>query len=85
MEDLGWILRTTSKQLQIQLRATPLARAAGIKLKRNAMIAAANERLHELAEDIKPYLDHPNLSEVARWALRILESSEKVGTLGEEI
>jgi epoxyqueuosine reductase len=85
VEDLGWILRTTSKQLQIQLRATPLARAAGIKLKRNAMIAAANERLHELAEDIKPYLDHPNLSEVARWALRILESSEKVGTLGEEI
>lgn len=72
IEDLGWVLRTTSKQLQKQLKGTPLARAAGLKLKRNAIVAAANQGLTELLGEVELYVDHEKLGDVAKWAVRVL-------------
>ncbi len=79
LSDLGWILTTTSKQLQVQLKGTPLARAAGLKLKRNAMIAAANQALTELQEEIRAYENHDKLGEVARWSLNQLAKVRESG------
>ena len=78
LEDLGWILRTSSKQLQVQLKGTPLARAAGLKLKRNAMVAAANEGLTELKDAIQVYENHYKLGEVAKWSLKRLAAQGEV-------
>jgi epoxyqueuosine reductase len=70
--DLRFILESSNKQLQKTFGETPLSRAAGLKLKRNALIVCANSRLTELKESVHKFLNHETLGELATWCLSYL-------------
>ena len=70
VKELSFILESSNKKLMQTFKKTPLARAAGNKLKRNAMIVATNLRLKELTTQIKSYTEHPFLGELAQWSLK---------------
>jgi len=72
--ELRWILSTSNKKLMKALGRTPLNRAGGRGLKRNAMIVAANLRLTGLSSEVQSYENHPRLGDIARWALKALSS-----------
>jgi len=67
--ELRWILETSNKQLMRSLGHTPLSRAGGRGLKRNAIIVAGNKKMFKLKPVIENYLQHPELAELAAWAL----------------
>lgn len=69
VEELRFILQSSNKQLMRTLKETPLSRAGGRGLKRNAMIVIANKKLGELKTDVRNFEDHPQLGELARWTL----------------
>lgn len=70
IEDLRWILTTSNRQLDRTFQGTPLARAGGLGLKRNALVVAGNQRLSELKGEILGLADDTKLSELSAWALR---------------
>ncbi len=72
-EELRWILTSSNKSLARSLRATPLSRAAGNKLKRNALIVIGNQKIMELAPEVRSYLSHDKLGDLAAWTLQCLE------------
>ncbi|MEQ1665531.1 MAG: 4Fe-4S double cluster binding domain-containing protein, partial [Bdellovibrionales bacterium] len=72
--DLKFILNSSNNILEKTLRLSPLMRARGFGLKRNAMIVAANRRLADLIGDIEPYLHDPRLGELAAWAIEKLRN-----------
>ncbi|MCB9083496.1 MAG: tRNA epoxyqueuosine(34) reductase QueG [Bdellovibrionaceae bacterium] len=72
--ELRLILTTSNKELNRQLRRTPLARAGGRGLKRNALLVAAHYRLTGLTPEIEMYLSHPRLGELADWTLNRISS-----------
>ena len=69
ISELRFILGSSNRQLKKILAPTPLSRTGGRGLKRNAMIVVANHHLTELIPEVKSYLDHPKLGELARWCL----------------
>lgn len=73
IEDIKYILLSSNKRLQKDLRLSALSRAAGTKLKRNALIVVGNLELKSLKKETQFYLEHETLGEVARWALQKLE------------
>ena len=72
ISELRLILTTSNKQLDRLLASTPLSRAGGRGLKRNAMVVAANHSITELVPEIKAFLSHPKLSDLAEWTLAVL-------------
>lgn len=70
--ELRYILETSNRQLMRDLKYTPLARAGGAGLKRNAIIVATNQRLTRLLPIISKYREDPKLGELAKWAIEIL-------------
>jgi epoxyqueuosine reductase len=72
-QDLRWILTSSNKAILKEIKETPLSRAGGRGLKRNAMIVAANLKLKNLAPIIESYQDHEFLGELALWALEQIE------------
>lgn len=72
--ELRYLLTTSGKQLERDLKESPLARAGSFGLRRNAMVVAANRKIKNLHGEISAYVDHPKLGELARWALNALES-----------
>lgn len=74
--ELREILNTSNKQLEKKMAQTPLSRAGGRKLKRNAILAAVTYSLHSLLPEISLYLDHPRLGPIAQWAVSQLTDSE---------
>lgn len=74
LEDLHWILSTSNKKIVKAVADTPLSRAGGRGLKRNALIVIGNMRLTELKADVEVYEDHPQLAELAQWALKQLKT-----------
>lgn len=74
LEEIGWILRASNRELERAFKGSPLARPGAVGLKRNALIVAANRGLHELAREIASFAEHPRLGEVAKWALHRLEN-----------
>lgn len=72
--ELRFILRSSNKALERHFKHSPLARARGFGLKRNALIVAANQGLSELVSDIRPLTTDPRLGELACWALKRLEN-----------
>lgn len=73
-DDLKWILQSSNKELQKAFVRTPFARAAGNKLKRNALIVIGNLKLKELKFIVKNYTDPScDLHELAKWCLNELE------------
>lgn len=63
------ILTSSNKQLQKQFYGTPLFRAAGFGLKRNALIVIANQKLKELESEVLALSKEQKLSELALWSL----------------
>lgn len=70
IEELRWILSSTRKNLNRSLAQTPLSRASGWKIQRNAIIIATNKKYYELIPLIKKYQDDPILSELVHWSLK---------------
>lgn len=76
LEELEFILNQSNNQLLKTFSGTPLTRPGGRGLKRNAILTAARHRLTELAPLIdKTAQEHPDLREVADWALQQLTIS----------
>lgn len=71
-DDLRLILNSSNKQLLRLFADTPLTRAGGRGLKRNALITIANLKLLNLEEPVKTYVEDPQLGELARWTLEKL-------------
>lgn len=69
VEELQFILTTSNRKLMSFLKNTPLIRAGGTGLKRNALIIVGNKQLRELEVEVKKYLDHPRLQCLAQWVL----------------
>lgn len=72
--ELQWILSSSNNQILKKLKGTPLLRAGGKGLKRNALIVAANQKLHELSDCIQKLKSDEYLAELAQWTLKKLES-----------
>jgi epoxyqueuosine reductase len=68
IQELKWILNSSNNQLTKALAHTPLARAGGRGLKRNAMILAANKQIQQVLSDVRAYYEDPVLGELARWS-----------------
>lgn len=69
VKELEWILTSSRKSLARELKDTPLARAAGWKLQRNALIVAANSRFISLSSIIERWQSDPKLGTLAQWVL----------------
>ncbi|USN48123.1 MAG: tRNA epoxyqueuosine(34) reductase QueG [Pseudobdellovibrionaceae bacterium] len=69
IDELHWILSTSNKQIQKKLHGSPLLRAGGVGLKRNALIITANHKLAALRADVVALVDHPRLGDLAQWTL----------------
>lgn len=69
------LLSLSNKQIAKKFYGTPLFRAGGNGLKRNALIVIANRKMSELAPSVSSLLTHPKLAELAQWCLSQLESS----------
>lgn len=74
-EELHFILTQSNKKLLKHVRETPLSRAGGRGLKRNALIVIGNQKLKSLRPHVEAYLDHKQLGELAHWALEQLDQS----------
>jgi epoxyqueuosine reductase len=74
VQELQMILRSSGKHLERTFKGTPLLRAGPFGLKRNALLVAANKNLTELVDDIKTFLNHPKLGELATWALEQMQA-----------
>ncbi len=69
VEQLRAILNESNRGVGRMSKATPLRRARGRGLKRNALYVIGNLRLRELKNEVEAQLSHPDLNEIARWAL----------------
>lgn len=70
IHELRYILRTSNKELEKRWENSPLERAGGRGLKKNAVIVATNLNLSELREDIEELEQtSEHLKDLCRWAL----------------
>jgi epoxyqueuosine reductase len=74
IEDLRYVLTASGKKIEKDFLGTPLSRAGGFGLKRNALVVAANRGLKELSAEIASLTSHPKLGELAQWALARITS-----------
>lgn len=75
IEDLRSLLQAPDVDLKKRFVGTALARAAGFKIRRNAIIVAANNGLEELIEPIEKLTSDQKLGELAAWALLHLQNT----------
>jgi epoxyqueuosine reductase len=69
LTELKWILTSSNNHLQRAFSGTPLTRAGGRGLKRNAILVAVHHGLSELKSEIDAACKaHPELEELGRWA-----------------
>lgn len=69
LQELRWLLTQSNKKILKHLKESPLIRAGGRGLKRNALIVIANERLYELRAEVQLLQKDPLLGELADWCL----------------
>jgi epoxyqueuosine reductase len=74
--DLRQILKATDRELEDMFADTPLSRAKGFGLKRNALIVAANHRLRALSGEVQNYVTDTRLGELATWTLNEIGPSD---------
>lgn len=74
-DELRWLLTSSGKHLEKSLLGTPLSRAGGFGLKRNALIVTANRGIKSLIPEVEALRDHPKLAELALWALSKLQQA----------
>lgn len=74
--ELKWILTSSHKELQRAFFQTAYSRAAGAKLKRNALIVIANSKYTELKPSVIEYAANPTtspeLKDLSQWCLNQL-------------
>lgn len=75
-DELRFLLTSSNKSLQKHFKNTPLSRAGGFGLKRNAILVAVNLRATELIQEIETFKEHPKLGELANWALTELGQTQ---------
>ena len=75
VEDLRQILESSNKKLLKQVAHTPLSRAGGRGLKRNALIVIGNLRIQALESSVTPFLQNKELGELAQWALAQMKTT----------
>ena len=73
INELRQILSSSNNALEKKLGASPMARAGGSGLKRNALVVAGNLRLIELRPEITAFTTHEKWSELAQWTLNQLD------------
>ncbi|MCC6137562.1 MAG: tRNA epoxyqueuosine(34) reductase QueG [Bdellovibrionaceae bacterium] len=67
VRELRWVLTSSNNELERTFKQTPLLRARGRGLKRNALVVIANNQLEELKTEVKDYLEHKDLGKIAQW------------------
>lgn len=73
LETLRWILSSSHGELERGLKGSPLLRARGFGLKKNALVVIGNTKIRELKEDVmRLKATNPRLSELADWTLQQL-------------
>ncbi len=73
IDELRSILRSSNKALMRRFQNSPLSRARGSGLKRNAMMVIAHYRAIELKAEVEEYTTHETLGELAQWTLKQLQ------------
>ena len=66
------ILTSSNKKIAKQFADSPLSRAGGNGLKRNALVVIGNKKLVELKDEVQLLTTHPKLAELADWCLACL-------------
>jgi len=79
IEDLKFLLGSSHRAIERAFHGTPLARAGGLGLKRNALVVAANLKVKEVVAEIEALRTHERLGELARWALKALFDARETG------
>lgn len=69
IEDLRFILTSSNNKLAKFFKDSSLSRASGNKLKRNAIIVAANKKITELRSLVDAFKTHAYFEELCGWAL----------------
>lgn len=72
INELRWVLTSSNKELERAFKETPLLRARGRGLKRNALLVIANEQLYELKSAVESFLPHKELGPLAQWVMTAL-------------
>lgn len=72
IQELKTLLTLSNKQLQKKFLGSALFRAAGFKIKRNALIVIANRKIIELKPEVLQLTQDAKLSELAHWTLDCL-------------
>ncbi len=67
------ILSSSNKKLAKVFSSSPLLRAGGNGLKRNALVVIANQKLHELKTEVAGQTKNIKLAELATWCLTHLD------------
>ena len=67
IEELRWLLRASHREILRKVQGTPLSRAGGKGLKRNALLVIANRKIQELKPDVETLLGDSYLAELAKW------------------
>lgn len=80
IEELKWILTSSSEEIEKRLQETPLLRRGAFGLKKNALLIIANKKLIELKSEVQAFYEQllvnkNELSELANWTLNELETS----------
>lgn len=69
IRDLRFILTSSNKNLESHFKNSPLSRARGFGLKRNALVVSANQKIKVLVPEISNLTSDFRLGELAKWAL----------------
>jgi epoxyqueuosine reductase len=73
-EELRWCLTASNRQIQRAFYDSPLLRAKGRGLKRNALIVIGNRKITELRPEVAAIAEEqPRLHNIAVWTLRQLD------------
>jgi epoxyqueuosine reductase len=70
IEDLRWILGSSNRALERAFVGTPIFRAGGTGLKRNALVVAGNFRVVSVRAEVEALLTHDKLGVLAHWSLK---------------
>lgn len=74
VSELGWLLTSSNKSIERQLKGTPLSRAGGKGLKRNALVIIANKELKALKALVQSLeFNDPDMEELKQWTLSKLD------------
>ena len=76
ISDLRLILTASNRELERRFAGTPLLRAGGFGLKRNALVIAGNRAAIELKSEIESLKENVKLGELATWALARIEEAQ---------